>query len=207
MGFRLTPQDTSFFDLFAHSAEKLVDGSKELTAILVADLDGRAAIATRMREIEHLGDEATHELINKVNSSFITPFDREDIHGLASALDDCLDAMDAAVDLITLYRIEQLPEAVTDQVEVLSRMAELTARAMPRLRSMKDLPEYWIEINRLENQADQTYRRLLATIFEDESANAIRVMKVKEVIDILEEAADAFEVVAHKVEGLAVKES
>jgi predicted phosphate transport protein (TIGR00153 family) len=150
---------------------------------------------------------ATHEIIRRVNSSFITPFDREDIHGLAATLDDCMDLMDAAVDLIVLYRIGELPAGVSDQVEVLARMSELTADAMPRLRSMKDLAEYWIEINRLENQADQIYRRLLAELFNGNHLDAITVMKHKEVIEELEAAADAFEKVAHKVESIAVKES
>ena len=208
MGLRLTPQENSFYDLFAKSASHLVDGSRELTKVLGADPASREPIASRMREIEHDADEATHEIIRKVNSSFITPFDREDIHGLASALDDCMDMMDAAVDLIVLYRIGELPSGVSDQVEVLSRMSELTAEAMPRLRSMRDLSEYWIEINRLENQADQTYRRLLAELFNGEfSGDAITIMKLKEVIEELEAAADAFEAVAHKVESIAVKES
>ncbi len=100
------------------------------------------------------------------------------------------------------------PAGVSDQVEVLSRMSELTADAMPRLRSMKDLSEYWIEINRLENQADQIYRRLLAGLFNgDFGSDAITIMKLKEVIEELEAAADAFEKVAHKVESIAVKES
>ena len=208
MGFRLTPQENSFYDLFAKSASNLVEGSRELTKMLGAGTEERDSIATRMREIEHAADEATHEIIRKVNSSFITPFDREDIHGLASALDDCMDLMDAAVDLIVLYRVGDLPAGVSDQVEVLSRMSELTAEAMPRLRSMKDLTEYWIEINRLENQADQTYRRLLAGLFNGDFGNdAITIMKLKEVVEELEAAADAFESVAHKVEGIAVKES
>ena len=207
MGFRLTPQENSFYDLFAKSASYLVDGSRELTTILGAPVSEREAIAARMREIEHQADEATHEIIRKVNSSFITPFDREDIHGLAATLDDCMDLMDAAVDLIVLYRIGELPAGVSEQVEVLVRMSQLTADAMPRLRSMKDLSEYWIEINRLENQADQCYRRLLAELFNGESTDAITVMKHKEVIEELEAAADAFEQVAHKVESIAVKES
>ncbi|SES22647.1 hypothetical protein SAMN05216199_2430 [Pedococcus cremeus] len=207
MGFRLTPQENSFYDLFAKSASYLVDGSRELTTILGAPISEREAIAARMREIEHQADEATHEIIRKVNSSFITPFDREDIHGLAATLDDCMDLMDAAVDLIVLYRIGELPAGVSEQVEVLVRMSQLTADAMPRLRSMKDLSEYWIEINRLENQADQCYRRLLAELFNGESTDAITVMKHKEVIEELEAAADAFEQVAHKVESIAVKES
>lgn len=207
VGFRLTPQENSFYDLFAKSASYLVDGSRELTTILGAPISEREAIAARMREIEHQADEATHEIIRKVNSSFITPFDREDIHGLAATLDDCMDLMDAAVDLIVLYRIGELPAGVSEQVEVLVRMSQLTADAMPRLRSMKDLSEYWIEINRLENQADQCYRRLLAQLFNGESTDAITVMKHKEVIEELEAAADAFEQVAHKVESIAVKES
>lgn len=207
MALRLTPQDNSFYDLFARLAGHLVDGAQELTALLGVTSEERDPIAARMREIEHEADEATHAILRKVNSSFITPFDREDIHGLASALDDCMDMMDAAVDLILLYRIGELPPGVSGQVEVLSRMSELTAEAMPRLRSMKDLSEYWIEINRLENQADTIYRRLLAELFNDDHADAITVMKLKEVIEELEAAADAFEQVAHKVEGIAVKES
>jgi predicted phosphate transport protein (TIGR00153 family) len=207
VGFRLTPQENSFYDLFATSAGFLVEGSRELTKILGTDPGEREAVASRMREIEHNADMATHEIIRKVNSSFITPFDREDIHGLAANLDDCMDLMDAAVDLIVLYRIGELPHGVSDQVEVLARMSELTADAMPRLRSMKDLAEYWIEINRLENQADQIYRRLLAELFNGTHLDAITIMKHKEVIEELEAAADAFEQVAHKVESIAVKES
>jgi predicted phosphate transport protein (TIGR00153 family) len=206
VGFRLTPQENSFYDLFAQSASHLVRGSRELTTILGVAHSEREAVATRMREIEHDADEATHEIIRKVNSSFITPFDREDIHGLASTLDDCMDMMDAAVDLIVLYRIGDLPAGISDQVEVLSRMSELTAEAMPRLRSMKDLSGYWIEINRLENQADQIYRRLLAKLFGGEY-DALTVMKMKEVIEQLEMAADAFEHTANTVESIALKES
>ena len=208
MAFRLTPQENSFYDLFAESASHLVRGSRELTTLLGVPQADREPVAKRMREIEHDADEATHAIIRKVNSSFITPFDREDIHGLASALDDCMDLMDAAVDLVVLYRIGDLPAGVSDQVEVLARMSELTADAMPRLRSMRDLSEYWIEINRLENQADQTYRRLLAGLFNGEfGTDAITIMKLKEVVEELEAAADAFEAVAHKVESIAVKES
>jgi predicted phosphate transport protein (TIGR00153 family) len=208
VGFRLTPQDPSFYDLFGRSARHLVDGAEQLTAMLgETDEEERAAIAARLGEIETFADEATHELIRKVNSSFITPFDREDMHDLAVALDDCIDHMDAAADLMVLYRISRLPRRVAKQVEVLTRMAHLTAGAMPKLRSMKDLGDYWIEINRLENQADKAYRRLLAELFNGEDPDPITVMKHKAVIDELEAAADAFELVAHKVEGIAVKES
>ena len=174
--------------------------------LIGADAIGREHLAKLMVDAEHAADEATHELLRKVNSSFITPFDREDIYLLASNLDDCMDEMEAAADLIVLYQIGQLPSGVSTQIEILARMSELTAEAMPRLRSMKDLTEYWIEINRLENQADQVYRRLLAELFNGD-LKATAIMKLKEVIDELEAAADAFEKVAHTVEGIAVKES
>jgi predicted phosphate transport protein (TIGR00153 family) len=206
VAFRLTPQENSFYDLLATSARHLVEGSHELTNLLGVEHSEREAVAARMRDIEHAADDATHAIMRKVNSSFITPFDREDIYGLASKLDDCMDLMEAAADLIVLYRIGDLPEGISAQVEVLARMSELTAEAMPRLRSMRDLSEYWIEINRLENQADQAYRRLLAELFNN-GQNAITVLKLKEVIDVLEAAADAFETVAHTVESIAVKES
>jgi predicted phosphate transport protein (TIGR00153 family) len=206
VGFRVTPHNTTFYDLFAMSASHLVDGARELTKLLGAEPSEREAVASRMRDLEHAADESTHAIMRKVNSSFITPFDREDIYRLASNLDDCMDLMEAAADLIVLYRIGELPDGTSAQVEVLTRMAELTAEAMPRLRSMRDLSEYWIEINRLENQADHIYRQLLAELFND-GADAIMVLKLKEVTDELEAAADAFETVANQVESIAVKES
>lgn len=207
MGFRITPQDNTFFELLARSAGKGVEGAEQLTALLAAQPVEREEIAKRLGDIEHAADEATHEIIRKVNSSFITPFDHIDIVELAAALDDCVDAMDAVGGMIVLYRVDELLPGVTKQVDVISRMAELTAAAMPRLRSMKDLDEYWIEINRLENQADRIYRELVAGLFNGAVTDPIEVLKHKDVIAGLESAADAFESVAHRVESIAVKES
>src|SRR5512139_2504773 len=203
---RLTPRQTSFYGMFATSGENLVEGARLLKELLGADQDARKDIADKMRGAEHAGDEATHAIMRELNETFVTPFDREDIYRLASSLDDVMDAMEAAVDLVVLYQIGELPAEVADQVDVLERAAELTAEAMPRLRSMKDLKEYWIELNRLENQADQVYRRLLARLFSGEY-DALTVLKLKEVVDQLEAAADAFEHVANTVETIAVKES
>lgn len=207
MGFRITPQDNTFFDLLARSAGKGVEGAEQLTALLAAQPAEREEIAKRLGDIEHAADEATHEIIRKVNSSFITPFDHIDIVELAAALDDCVDAMDAVGGMIVLYRVDELLPGVTKQVDVISRMADLTAAAMPRLRSMKDLDEYWIEINRLENQADRIYRELVAGLFNGAVTDPIEVLKHKDVIAGLESAADAFESVAHRVESIAVKAS
>jgi len=203
---RLTPRDTTFFDLLGASASHLVAGSNVLAQVLGAKQGDRKDLAKRMTEIEHLADEATHSVVKKLNTTFITPFDRDDIYALASALDDCMDFMDEAADLIVLYKLKEIPSRVADQVEVLQRMAELTAEAMPKLRKMADLGDYWVEINRLENQADKHYRKLLSMLF-DEISDPIQLMKLKEVVDVLEEAADAFERVANTVETIAVKES
>jgi uncharacterized protein len=203
---RLTPQDTSFFDLFAAQARHLVKGSGLLAELLGQDRAGREQLAEQLRDVEHDCDEATHLIMRRLNSTFVTPFDREDIYSLASGLDDCMDLMEAAADLIVLYKLDELPHGVSDQVQVLQRSSELTAEAMPRLRSMKDLADYWVEINRLENQADRTYRKLLGEMF-DGATDAVHLMKLKEVVDELEAAADAFEKVANYVETIAVKES
>lgn len=206
MGLRLTPRETSFYEMFAASADNLVTGANILTELLGAEPEGRADVAKRMRAAEHAADETTHRIYQQLNSSFITPFDRQDIYQLAGRLDDVMDHMDAAVDLVLLYQVGDLPTAVSDQIEVLVRAAELTADAMRRLRSMKDLSDYWIEVNRLENQADQVYRKLLAHLFGG-GYEALEVLKLKDIVEELEAAADAFEHVAHTVESIVVKES
>ena len=205
MGFRFRPVDATFYDLFTQSAAHLTVGASLLAEMLVDGAD-REAVASRMRDAEHAADETTHEIVRRVNSTFITPFDREDIYALASGLDDIMDMMDEAVDLILLYEVAVLPPELSAQVEVLLQCAELTADAMPRLRSMKDLSEFWIEINRLENAGDKTFRRLLAKLFSGDF-KAIEVLKLKDIVESLEGAIDAFEKVANTIEQIAVKES
>ncbi|GAA3817701.1 DUF47 domain-containing protein [Cellulomonas soli] len=206
MRLRLTPRDTTFFDLFAASAQHLVTGANLLGEMLGADRPTRKELGKRMADAEHAADDATHQIMRRLNSTFVTPFDRDDIYDLASTLDDCMDFMEEAADLIVLYKVEELPARVSDQVQVLQRAAELTAEAMPRLRSMDSLSEYWVEVNRLENQADKTHRKLLAQLFDD-VADPILLMKLKEIVEKLEDAADAFEKVANTVETIALKES
>ncbi len=205
MQLRFRPTETSFYELFAESARNLVTGAELLAEMLPAGSD-RGAIATKMREAEHQGDETTHAIVRRVNTTFVTPFDREDIYRLAAGLDDVMDFMEEAVDLVNLYEITDLPSELANQVEVLQRSAELTAEAMPRLRTMKNLEEYWIEINRLENDGDKSYRRILAKLFNGKY-DALTVLKLKDVVDSLESAIDAFESVANTVEQIAVKES
>jgi len=205
VGFRFRPVDSTFYDLFTTSAKHLVEGASLLAEVL-ADGADRRGIAERMRQAEHNADETTHDIVKRVNSTFVTPFDREDIYSLASGLDDVMDHMEEAVDLIVLYEVGSLPAELAEQVEVLQRCADLTAESMPRLKTMSDLEEYWIEINRLENAGDKAYRRILAKLFNG-SYDALEVLKLKDIVDALESAADAFETVANNIEQIAVKES
>jgi predicted phosphate transport protein (TIGR00153 family) len=205
VALRFRPVDTSFYDLFTESAQHLVKGAALLAEMLVDGAD-RADVASRMREAEHQADETTHTLFKKVNSTFVTPFDREDIYRLGSGLDDVMDMIDEVVDLILLYEVKVLPPELSEQVEVIQRCATLTAEAMPKLQSPQSLEEYWIEINRLENVGDRNHRRTLAMLFSGEY-KTIEVLKLKDIVEALEHAIDAFESVANTVEQIAVKES
>ena len=205
MAFRFRPVDSAFYDLFTEQAQHTVVGAA-LLAEMLAETSDKEDVAARMRSAEHDADETTHALIRRVNSTFVTPFDREDIYALASALDDIMDEMDEAVDLILLYQVKTLPPELSQQVEVLQRCAELTAEAMPNLKTMNALEEFWIEINRLENAGDKNHRRTLAKLFSGEF-KTIEVLKLKDIVESLEAAVDAFEKVANIVEQIAVKES
>lgn len=205
MGLKFRPVDASFFDLFHESAGHIVRGAG-LLAEMLADGADREAVAKLMREAEHDCDDTTHKIIKQVNSTFVTPFDREDIYDLASGLDDIMDMMDEAVDMILLYEPSVLPSELSNQVEVIQRCAELTHEAMPRLKSMRDLEEYWIEINRLENTGDKSFRRILASLFSGKY-EPMDVLKLKDIVTSLEGAIDAFEKIANTVEQIAVKES
>jgi predicted phosphate transport protein (TIGR00153 family) len=202
---RFRPVETSFYDLFSEAAEHLVIGVGLLAEMLSEDANNEE-VGKQMREAEHLADETTHEIVRLVNSSFVTPFEREDIYALGSALDDVMDSMDEVVDQILVYEVKRLPEELSEQVAVLQRCAEITANAMPKLRSLHGLDEYWIEINRLENRGDKNHRRILAKLFSGEF-KAMEVLKLKDIVESLEEAIDGFERVANIVEQIVVKES
>ena len=203
--FRLIPREESFYDLFVQQATHLVTGS-ELLQDLVQNFDDVPAKARRMHDIEHEADEATHEVMRRLNTTFVTPLDREDIHELASSLDDVMDHMDAAADLLVLHKIEKpLPEMLS-QADLLARAAETTVEAMKILPKFDRLEEYWVEINRLENEGDRIYRQGIADLFGGDF-KAMDVLKWKDIIDELEAAMDEFEDVANTLEGIALKQA
>ncbi len=208
MRIKIRPSDDTFYDYFTRAAANLVKGTALLSELALPGADA-SSIGERLVEVEHDSDQITHELYNKINSSFITPFDREDIYKLGSGLDDVMDHLEAIGTFVYLYGLSSLPALPREMLEiidVLDQQAKVTAEAMPRLKAMRDLNEYWVECNRLENEADRAYRMLLVRLFSGEY-DALTVLKMKEVADELEAASDAFEHVANTVETIAVKES
>jgi uncharacterized protein len=202
---RITPRDTAFYDMFTEAGRNVADAVGVLNGLLDPACD-REQIAQQLREREHAGDSVTHRIMRQLNTSFVTPFDREDIYRLASALDDVVDAVEGAADFIVLADVGTLPPLMSDQIRLLKQSADETANAMARLRTLRDLEPYWIEVNRLENESDRVYRKLLSRLFSGDY-DALTMVKLREVADDFEDAADALEHVAHAVESIAVKES
>lgn len=205
MRLRIVSSEGTFFDLFEQMANKVQQGADSLLDLLAnySDLDRKAG---RVLDIEHEGDEITHEIIRRLNTTFVTPFDREDIHHLASSLDDVLDHIEAAAEYLQLYRIDQpLPQMVSI-ASILTEAAKKSAEAMPNLRKMKNLEEYWVEINRLENESDRAYRRTIAELFSGDF-KAMDVLKYKEIIEEIEQAVDRLEDVANTIESIYLKHS
>jgi hypothetical protein len=205
VALRLTPRDSAFYGMFTEAGQNVADCADILAGLLDPNAN-RKAIAKQLREREHLGDSVTHRIMRTLNTSFVTPFDREDIYRLASALDDVIDAMEATADFIVLADVGKLPALMSEQITLIARSAHETGDAMARLRTLRDLEPYWIEVNRLENEADRVYRKLLSRLFSGDY-DALTMVKLREVADGFEEAADALEHVAHAVETIAVKES
>ncbi len=200
----------SFFDLFSQQAANLVTGSAQLASLLNASPTERVAIRDQLHEVEHSGDDINHTIIRRINASFVTPFDREDLNRLASNLDDCMDHIDEAGDLLVVYGIGEIPSAVSsllsEQVAIIARCADQTAQNMPKLKSPLDMRDFWIEINRLENEGDLAYRRTLTALF-DSGLDPVTIIKFKDIIEVLEKATDAFEDLANGIETIALKES
>jgi predicted phosphate transport protein (TIGR00153 family) len=203
---RPAPRDARFYDLLTDVATNIAEAVEVLGRFVRADAADRAPLAEQMRRLEHVGDDHTHAIIELIDVTFVTPFDREDIYRLAVRLDDVVDYVDEVVDLATLYACDRFPDGVFEQVEHLTRAAELTVQAMPKLRTPKDLVPFWQQISQVENDADQTHRRLLSLLFGGEY-EPLAVMKLKDLVDGLEEAADAFEHAADVMHTIAVKES
>lgn len=202
---RLSPRDDTFFELLAKAAANL-DTAAGLLSSFVYEIDRREELAAAINDCEHIGDTITDDISRRLNTSFMTPFDHEDIFALAVGLDDVADLVDAGSDHVVLYELGELPKGIRRQVDIIVELAAITNEAMPRLRKVAELSDYWETVKARESDADHVHRRMLAKLFSGKYS-ALEVLKLKEVVDDLEDAINAFERVAKTVEAIAIKES
>jgi uncharacterized protein Yka (UPF0111/DUF47 family) len=196
----------AFYAFFNQAAINLVVGAELLSELSLPCPDYQL-ISDRLGEVEHASDKVTQEMMQRLNSTFETPFDREDVYRLGSILDDVMDHMEAVGNLVYLYGLStlpSLPREMHELITIVGSCAKITADAMSRLKTMDGLEEYWTESGRLENEGDRAYRMLLVRLFSGEY-DALTVLKLKEVADETEAAVDAFEHVANTVETIVVK--
>jgi predicted phosphate transport protein (TIGR00153 family) len=199
----LVPRDRVFFDLFNQAGQNTLRAARLLKE-MVANWPESSNLAREILLAEQEGDRITHDIVQRVNSTFVTPIDGEDIYGLATRLDDIVDHIEESADFMGLYRIEAPMDQALAMTEVLVKSCEQLALLLENLRGFKDLEKYWIEIHRLENDGDRLFRDAVASLF----ANGIDPMVVIRWRDIflrLERAVDATEAAAHILEGIVIK--
>jgi predicted phosphate transport protein (TIGR00153 family) len=189
--------------MFVEDAANVLAAARELETMLRSydDIEARAA---RLRDMEHHGDELSHAIGNKLNTTFVTPFDREDIHGLISGLDDVLDMVEEVADTFILYRIKAPTPTAIKQAEIIVRQCEQLHEALTKLRGFKGLRDHWIEVHRLENEGDQIARTAVAELFSG-PMEPLEVVKWKDVYSLLEGCIDKCEDVANIIEKIVVK--
>jgi predicted phosphate transport protein (TIGR00153 family) len=200
---RLMPQEKDFFVLFQQQAENIVVGATALTQLL-EHYTGVADQVQRIKNIEHSGDEITHNLFRKLNQTFVTPFDREDIHQLGSAMDDILDLIDAAASRFVLYEIKDVRPGTPELSKTLTLAAMELSAAIHELPTPTQALQRVIEINRLENESDRICRGLIGRLFQEEK-DPIQVIKWKEIFEVIEAAVDKCEDVSNVIETIIVK--
>ena len=202
--FRLIPREVRFFDLFEQQSTHIINAAALLHDLVHNFGDARAKVHL-IKEIEHAGDLVTHEIVKRLNTTFITPLDREDIHALATRLDDVLDYIEAAAERLVVYRIKEPTSASRAMAEIIIRTAASMDRAIKCLRTMDPgFHEHAVEVNRLENSADNLLRDSLAALFETEG-DPIEVIKWKEIYETMEIVTDRCEDVANVIEGIILK--
>ena len=203
MVVRLVPREVKFYAMFTEMAQNATDGARLLTEILRDDADVANRVQ-RLKAIEHRGDDLTHELLTKLNQTFITPFDREDIHKLATSIDDVLDFVWGAGERLVIYKITAPPPAAADLASVIVRQCEELTAAVSLLEKNQRLVPHLVEINRLENEADLVSRGAIGALFEHER-DPITLIKIKELFEVLERATDKAEDAANVLEAVVLK--
>ena len=203
VAFRLIPKEERFYDDFTAMALQIRHGAELLDQMMAPDRPIWDK-ADEIKEVEHKCDFLTHEIIQRLNRTFVTPLDREDIHALARSLDDVMDAIDASASIVRLYHIESVRPGARELTRLVRDSAEQVVCAIKALEKRKGVAECAVEINRLENEADRAHQAAVQALFNEEK-DAIVIMKWKEILDFLEQATDRCEDVANVLEGVVVK--
>ncbi|HET6570819.1 MAG TPA: DUF47 family protein [Solirubrobacterales bacterium] len=203
--FSLLPRDRTFFDLFIEAGQNTVHAARLLDQMM-SRWPEEEGLSREILKAEQEGDRITHDIIQRLNSTFVTPIDREDIYGLATQMDDVVDYTEAAADFLGLYKIEAPMEQAQALTKVLVASCEQLAMGLEHLREFKDLDKYWIEIHRLENEGDRISRDAVASLFSN-GIDPMVVIRWKDIFAVLEEAIDATETAAQIIEGIVIKNS
>lgn len=205
MAFRFSffPRSETFFDLFNQMADEIRKAAGQLEQMLATDPPDTSKVDL-IKDAEHRCDALTHDAIQRLHRTFVTPFDREDLYTLASSLDDVMDAIDHAATLVRLYRIEHIKPGARELARTVSQSADRLHTALESLAAKTPVQPHAVEINRLENEADRAYQDAVQRLFESES-DPIQIIKWKELFDVLEQITDACEDVANVIEGVVVK--
>ena len=201
---RLLPRNEEFFDLFVEVANRTKEAAKHLRQLFEAPPDRRTPHVEAIKRLEHEADQVTHEVVNRLDRTFITPLDREDIHQLASDLDDVMDAIDGTSRRAQIFRLGPAPQGVRQLVEVIERMVGVLGEAVGRLKKGDDVIRFCVEAKKLEEEGDAIYHEVLGQLFEKER-DALEVIKWKEIYDNLERTLDQAEDVANVVESITIK--
>lgn len=202
--FSLIPRDQAFFQMFQKAARNVIEGSRLLKEMM-EDYRNPMEQARRIKDVEHVGDGITHDIARKLNQTFITPIDREDIHGLASALDDILDLVEAVADRFVVFKVSEPTETAIKLSNILYQSALAVGDGVDLLgKSHGDVSEYNVHVNSLENEADRLMRDAVSALFEQEP-NPIEVIKWKEIYEHFEEGTDRCEDVSNILECIALK--
>ena len=201
--FRIIPRNEDFYDLFSTLATELRVGAQKLEEMLAHEpvLWDKA---DEIKEVEHKCDHLTHQIIQRLNSTFVTPIDREDIHALAKSLDDVMDAIDASAKVVRLYKIKAVRFGARELAHIVTLSVDQLQLSLQALEKRVGVAERSVEINRLENEADRIHEGALRRLFDDEN-DAVMIIKWKEILDFLEDATDRCEDVANLLEGVVVK--
>ena len=204
MRLALVPRTSAFYDLFREAGENTLSAARQAEKRF-REFPNSSVMQADIKDIEHVGDRITHDLIQLLNTQYVTPFDREDIYGLATAIDDVVDNIEEACDLLELYGVESSTKHAIEQCRILVAAVEQLASALSELKSLRGVQSALVELKRMEDEGDQVVRAAIADLFQDSRIDPLIVIRWKDIFDALERALDSCETAANVIGNIVVK--